>query len=122
MISYFQDYVTIGAVLGFGLFLVVLLLGVASVLRPNNPYPEKLQTYECGVDPVGTGWSQTYVRYYIFGLLFVIFDVEAVFIFPWAINLEKLGYFGLIEMFVFIFILLIGLIYAIRKDVLKWES
>ena len=107
MISYFQDYVTIGAVLGFGLFLVVLLLGVASVLRPNKPYAEKLQTYECGVDPVGTGWSQTYVRYYIFGLLFVIFDVEAVFIFPWAINLEKLGYFGLIEMFVFIFILLI---------------
>ena len=96
MISYFQDYVTIGAVLGFGLFLVVLLLGVASVLRPNKPYAEKLQTYECGVDPVGTGWSQTYVRYYIFGLLFVIFDVEAVFIFPWAINLEKLGYFGLI--------------------------
>ena len=99
----------------------MLLLGVASALRPNKPYAEKLQTYECGVDPVGTGWSQTYVRYYIFGLLFVIFDVEAVFIFPWAINLEKLGYFGLIEMFVFIFILLIGLIYAIRKDVLKWE-
>ena len=95
---------------------------VASVLRPNKPYAEKLQTYECGVDPVGTGWSQTYVRYYIFGLLFVIFDVEAVFIFPWAINLEKLGYFGLIEMFFFIFILLIGLTYAIRKDVLKWES
>ena len=91
-------------------------------LGQNKPYSEKLETYECGVDPVGTGWSQTYVRYYIFGLLFVIFDVEAVFIFPWAINLEKLGYFGLIEMFVFIFILLIGLIYAIRKDVLKWES
>ena len=61
MISYFQDYVTIAAVLGFGLFLVVLLLGVASVLRPNKPYAEKLQTYECGVDPVGSGWSQTYV-------------------------------------------------------------
>ena len=55
MISYFQDYVTIGAVLGFGLFLVALLLGVASVLRPNKPSEEKLQTYECGVDPVGTG-------------------------------------------------------------------
>ena len=108
MMSYFQNYVTIGAALGFGLVLVVLLLGVASVLRPNKPYAEKLQTYECGVDPVGTGWSQTYVRYYIFGLLFVIFDVEAVFIFPWAINLEKLGYFGLIEMFVFIFMIVSG--------------
>ena len=113
---------TIGAVRGFGLFLVVLLHGVASVLRQNKPSPEKLQTYECGVDPVGTGRSQTYVRYYKFGLIFLIFDVDAVFIFPWANNLEKLGYFGLIEMFVFIFILLIGLIYAIRKDVLKWES
>jgi len=118
MISYFQDYVTIGAVLGFGLFLVVLLLGVASVLRPNKPYAEKLQTYECGVDPVGTGWSQTYVRYYIFGLLFVIFDVEAVFIFPWAINLEKLGYFGLIEMFVFIFILLIHCLSVLLLELL----
>ena len=66
-------------------------------------------------------WSQANIRYYVFALMFVLFDVEAVFIFPWAINLEKLGYFGLIEMFVFIFILLIGLIYAIRKDVLKWE-
>jgi len=120
MISYFQNYVTVGAVLAFGMFFMLLLVGLASVLRPSKPYAEKLTTYECGVDPVGTGWSQTYVRYYIFGLLFVIFDVEAVFIFPWAINLEKLGYFGLIEMFVFIFILLIGLIYAIRKDVLKW--
>jgi NADH-quinone oxidoreductase subunit A len=81
----------------------------------------KRRTYECGVDPVGSGWSQTYVRYYVFGLLFVIFDVEAVFIFPWAIQLESLGVFGLVEMVVFILILLLGLIYAIRKGVLKWE-
>ena len=115
----------------FGTVLLAALVAIVFVcvplilqwlVAPSNKTAEKLQTYECGVDPVGTGWSQAYVRYYIFGLLFVIFDVEAVFIFPWAINLEKLGYFGLIEMFVFIFILLIGLIYAIRKDVLKWES
>jgi NADH-quinone oxidoreductase subunit A len=81
----------------------------------------KRRTYECGVDPVGSGWSQTYVRYYVFGLLFVIFDVEAVFIFPWAIQLESLGVFGLVEMVVFILILLHGLIYAIRQGVLKWE-
>jgi NADH-quinone oxidoreductase subunit A len=78
-------------------------------------------TYECGVDPVGSGWSQSYVRYYVFGLLFVIFDVEAVFIFPWAIQLESLGIFGLVEMFIFILILILGLVYAIRKGVLKWE-
>ena len=122
MISYFQDYITVGVVLSVGLVLMTLVLSLSAVIRPNNPTSEKLTTYESGVDPVGTGWSQTYIRYYVFGLLFVIFDVEAVFIFPWAINLEKLGYFGLIEMLIFIFILLIGLIYAIRKDVLKWEE
>src|SRR5210317_1073287 len=122
MNSYFQEYATVAVLLAVGIIFMLALTTIASILRPNNPSKEKLTTYESGVDPVGTGWSQTYVRYYIFGLLFVIFDVEAVFIFPWAINLEKLGYFGLIEMFFFIFILLIGLIYAIRKDVLKWES
>jgi NADH-quinone oxidoreductase subunit A len=97
------------------------MLGVAAVLRPANPSASKLLTYECGVDPVGSGWSQSYVRYYVYGLLFVIFDVEAVFIFPWAIVLEQLGTFGLVEMFIFIDILVLGLVYAIRKGVLRWE-
>ena len=95
--------------------------GVKWSFLANNPSKEKLSTYECGVDPVGEGWSQTYIRYYIFGLLFLVFDVEAIFIFPWAVNLETLGYFGLVEMLIFIFILVLGLVYAIRKDVLKWE-
>ena len=106
MNSYFQEYATVAVLLAVGIIFMLALTTIASILRPNNPSKEKLTTYESGVDPVGTGWSQTYVRYYIFGLLFVIFDVEAVFIFPWAINLEKLGYFGLVEMLVFIFILL----------------
>jgi NADH-quinone oxidoreductase subunit A len=72
------------------------------------------------VDPVGDGWSQSQIRYYIFALLFVMFDVEAVFIFPWATQLEAFGVFGLLEMFAFIFVLLLGLIYAWRKGVLKW--
>ena len=73
-----------------------------------------------GADPIGTMWSQSQVRYYIFALLFVMFDVEAVFIFPWATQLEWFGTFGLVEMFVFIGILLLGLVYAWRKGVLKW--
>ncbi len=77
-------------------------------------------TYESGVDPVGHGWSQSQVRYYIFALLFVVFDVEAVFIFPWATQLERYGVFGLIEMGAFVFVLLLGLIYAWRKGVLRW--
>ena len=72
------------------------------------------------MDPVGDGWSQSQVRYYIFALLFVMFDVEAVFIFPWSVRLEALGTFGLVEMLMFIFILALGLVYAWRKGVLRW--
>ncbi|MCZ6505480.1 MAG: NADH-quinone oxidoreductase subunit A [Actinobacteria bacterium] len=121
MSTYFESYLTVGAFAALGVVLVLGILGVASILRPDNPTKAKKLTYECGVDAVGSGWSQTYIRYYVFGLLFVIFDVEAVFIFPWAIILEDLGVFGLVEMLVFIGILLLGLVYAIRKGVLQWE-
>jgi NADH-quinone oxidoreductase subunit A len=119
--EYFQDYVTVGAFAALGVILVAVMLTVARLLRPSNPTPTTLLTYECGVDPVGDGWAQTNVRYYLYGLLFVIFDVEAIFIFPWAIMLEDLGVFGLVEMLVFIAILVMGLVYAIRKGVLRWE-
>ncbi|HSO50889.1 MAG TPA: NADH-quinone oxidoreductase subunit A [Acidimicrobiia bacterium] len=121
MSPYFESYLTVGAFAVLGAILVMVMLGVASVLRPTNPTTTKRLTYECGVDPVGSGWSQSYVRYYVYGLLFVIFDVEAVFIFPWAIVIEQLGTFGLVEMFIFIDILILGLVYAIRKGVLRWE-
>ena len=104
--------------------LVAALLGVALVLRPGpragRYQGQKLIPYESGVDPVQTGWGQTQVRYYIFALLFVIFDVEAVFIFPWATRMEDYGTFGLVEMLIFIAILLLGLVYAIRRKVLQW--
>jgi NADH-quinone oxidoreductase subunit A len=121
MSTYFQDYLTVGAFAAFGVVLVLVMLGVAAILRPSNPTEEKLTTYECGVDPVGTGWSQTYVRYYIFGLLFVLFDVEAVFIFPWALIAEDLGVFGLVAILLFMLTLVEGLFYAIKKGVLRWE-
>lgn len=121
MTPYFESYLTVGAFAALGAILVMVMLGVAAVLRPTNPTASKQMTYECGVDPVGVGWSQTYVRYYVYGLLFIIFDVEAVFIFPWAIVLERLGVFGLVEMLIFIVILVLGLVYAVRKGVLKWE-
>jgi NADH-quinone oxidoreductase subunit A len=95
-------------------------IGLASMIRPNRPTEAKKENYESGVDPVGTGWSQSQIRYYIFALLFVMFDVEAVFIFPWATRLEAYGYFGLVEMVIFIFILALGLAYAWRKGVLRW--
>jgi NADH-quinone oxidoreductase subunit A len=121
MTPYFEQYITVGVFAALGVVLVAALLGVAAALRPTNPSAEKQSTYECGVDPVGSGWSQTYVRYYIYGLLFVIFDVEAVFIFPWAIQAESLGIFGLIAIALFMLTLIEGLAYAIKKGVLKWE-
>ena len=88
--------------------------GAGRLLRPNRPQPEKYVTYEAGSDPVG-GWGQSNVRYYVFALLFVMFDVEAVFIFPWAVNLEGLGVFGLVEMTVFIVILALGLVVRLAQ-------
>jgi NADH-quinone oxidoreductase subunit A len=120
--EYFESYITVAVFAGFGAVLVAAAVGAAWLLRPHNPSATKAQTYECGIDPVGAGWSQTHIRYYIFALLFLIFDVEAVFIFPWAVRLESLGVFALVEMVIFIVILLVGLVYAVRKGVLKWES
>ena len=102
------------------MLLAALLLGLSALLRPNRPTPQKVMTYESGVDPVGTGWSQSQIRYYVFALLFVVFDVEAVFIFPWATQLERYAGFGLVEMGIFVFVLLLGLVYAWRKGVLRW--
>lgn len=120
MSVYFQDYVTVGAFIVLGIFLVVVMLGIARLLQPQNPTATKLLTYECGVDPVGEGWNQTYIRYYMFGLLFVVFDVEVVFIFPWALRSEQLGWPGLVAITIFVLTLLEGLAYAIKKGVLKW--
>ena len=120
MSDFLRSFLTV-AWFGLAALLIAgLLLWVASLVRPSRPGREKLLTYESGVDPVGEGWSQSQVRYYIFALLFVIFDVEAVFIFPWATQLERYGTFGLVEMGVFVFVLLMGLVYAWRKGVLRW--
>ena len=120
MSPFLRDYLTVVWFALAALVLGGLLLGVAAAIRPNKPNPSKLTAYESGVDPVGIGWSQSQIRYYVFALLFVIFDVEAVFIFPWAVRLEALQVFGLVEMIIFIAILALGLLYAWRKRVLRW--
>ena len=120
MSVFLRDYLT---VVWFGLAALLLgglLLGVASIIRPSRPNPSKLIAYESGVDPVGIGWSQSQIRYYVFALLFVIFDVEAVFIFPWAASIERYGAFGLVVMLVFIVLLLDGLLYAWKRGLLRW--
>ena len=117
--NFYRDYLTVAVLIGAAMLMVGAMLGVGRLLRPVRPQPEKFITYEAGSDPVG-GWGQSNVRYYIYALLFVIFDVEAVFVFPWAVRLESLGVFGIVEMAVFILLLALGLLYAWRKGVLRW--
>jgi NADH-quinone oxidoreductase subunit A len=118
--GYFGQYATIGIFALVGVALVFVTLQLARLVRPNVPHPEKYTTYESGIDPIGSGWQHTNVRYYIFALLFVVFDVEAVFLFPWAIVFERLGTQAFVEMLIFIAILALALLYAIKKRVLEW--
>jgi NADH-quinone oxidoreductase subunit A len=120
MSSFLRSYLTVAIFGGAAVFLVSLLLGIGGLLRPKRPQAQKYIAYESGVDPVGDGWSQSQIRYYVFALLFVMFDVETVFIFPWAVRVQALGTFGLVEAVTFIIILALGLLYAWRKGVLRW--
>jgi NADH-quinone oxidoreductase subunit A len=119
--TYYDQYGVVLAVATAGALLVVVAFTAARLVAPHRPgVGDKLLTYECGIDPVGEGWSQSQIRYYIYGFLFVIFDVEAIFLFPWARVFESLGYTAVVEMAIFVGILVVGLLYAWRKGVLRW--
>ncbi len=118
--DYFGQYVTIGIFTIAAIGIVVGTIAVSRLIQPRVPHYEKLTTYESGIDPIGQGWGQANVRYYLFALLFVVFDVEAVFLFPWAVVFERLGTQALVEMAIFIAILALALVYAIKKRVLEW--
>jgi NADH-quinone oxidoreductase subunit A len=90
------------------------------VRAKDNP-PTKLLPYECGETPEGIAWVRFHPRYYVVALVFVLFDIEVVFLIPWALNIEKLGLFAILEMFVFLAVLLLGWFYALRKDALRWQ-
>lgn len=99
---------------------VLLNLFISSLIRPSDPNPEKLSPYECGEESSGTGFVRFNPRFYVIGLIFLIFDIETVFIFPWATIVKGAGAFLLIEMFVFLGILVVGLVYAWGKGDLEW--
>lgn len=115
-----------------GIFLIATLAFAASmvlipvILRilhivPRKPNPQKDTTYECGMETSGTSLPKFNFRYYFFALLFVIFDIQVVFLYPWAVELKQLKLFGLVEMLAFVLILIVGFIYAWKKGVLKWK-
>ena len=109
MSEFLRSWLVVVVFGGLAVLLVSAFLGLGSLLRPSRESPQKRITYESGVDPYGDLWSQSNIRYYVFALMFVLFDVEAVY-----------GVFGLVEMAIFIFILALGLFYAWRKRLLRW--
>src|SRR5205807_6614455 len=107
------------AVVGFAFVGITLVL--AGLARPSAPNPDKLETYECGPLPVGDAWRQFNMHYYLFALLFVIFDVEAAFLFPWALAFRQVGLYAVGEMILFVALLGLGLAYAWRRGAIEWE-
>lgn len=99
----------------------LLALSASRLLRPARRGPERRTTYESGMEPVGGAWIQFNIRYYMFALVFVVFDVETVFLYPWAVAFNQLGLLAFIEALIFIAILIVGLVYAWRKGALEWS-
>ena len=115
-----QEWVYIGVFLILAPVFPIAALIIPRIIAPRKPNPIKLQTYECGIETVGTTWIQFKVQYYIFALVFLVFDVETVFLFPWAVTFNQLPLFAVFEGILFVLILVAGLVYAWRKGALKW--
>ncbi len=115
-----QQYLSVLIFLAAGTGIVLVTFFISRLFRPSHPYTEKTVNYECAEKPIGNSWIRFNNRFYIFALIFVIFDVEVIFLFPWAVAFSQLGLFALFEMIVFILILFFGIFYAWKKGVLKW--
>lgn len=114
-------YVVVGVVVAAGILLVVAGMTANAIFRPTHLTAGKATTYESGVDPVGTGWEQVNIRYYLFAYLYVVFAVDAIYLFPWATVVADLGLRTLVTMAVFIGVLVVGLAYSWRAGVLRWQ-
>jgi NADH-quinone oxidoreductase subunit A len=120
--KYINSYVIVTVFLILGIAFPIFVLWLGALLRPNKPTREKETTYESGNEPVGDSQIRFNVRYYLYALMFVVFDVETVFLYPWAVAYKQFGLFALVEMAIFAGLLLIGLVYAWKKKVLRWNS
>ena len=119
--DFLNNYLTITIFFGVALILSVGFIFLNFVFAPKSPDPEKLSAYECGFEPFNDSRMEFDVRFYLVAILFIIFDLEIAFLFPWAISLGKIGIFGFISMMIFLFILTIGFIYEWKKGALDWE-
>ena len=121
LLNFLQDYLTILIFLFIALGLSTAFILVNFVFSPKNPDPEKLSAYECGFEPFSDSRMEFDVRFYLVAILFIIFDLEIAFLFPWAISLGQIGFYGYISMMIFLFILTVGFIYEWKKGALDWE-
>ena len=116
-----EQYFPILLFILFGLVLGGMMLGVGRLVSPNRPDPEKLSPYECGFEAFEDSRTKFDVRYYLVAILFIIFDLEIAFLFPWAVSLDSIGGFGLLSMGVFLGILVVGFAYEWKKGALEWD-
>ena len=107
-------------ILSFGI--AALMFALNELVGPKNPSAEKSEPFECGVRPFSSPWGHYSVKFYLVAMFFILFDVEVVWFFPWAVILKKLGWAGIVEMFAFAAVLILGLVYAWRKGALQWEK
>jgi NADH:ubiquinone oxidoreductase subunit 3 (subunit A) len=115
-----SNYAFIGIFTIAAITFPLLPLIISWFVRPSRPTPIKQSTYECGLEAIGDIWVQFKVQYYLYALAFVVFDIETVYLYPWAVAYNQLGLFALVEMSVFLLILVAGLVYAWRKGALEW--
>ena len=119
--SYEYQYLFLGIFLIIAVIFPLLPILLAQVVAPKKPSSIKNASYECGVETKGDSWVQFKAQYYIYALIFVVFDIEIIFIYPWAVAYRQMGFFAFVEMLIFLSILAFGLIYAWKKNVLEWK-
>jgi len=115
------EYIPIVLVFAFAIIIGGMVLLTSALVGPKRPQAAKASPFECGMPPVGDARLRFSVKFYLIAMLFILFDIEVVFLYPWAIIFRRLGLFGFVEMLVFIFILFLGYIYVVKKGALRWE-
>ena len=121
LLEYLTQYLPIIIFIGLSLAFGLVTLGLSYLVQPKYPEPEKLSVYECGSEPFSDSRMPFPVRYYVIAMLFVIFDIEVIFLYPWAITFNQLGVIGFIEMMIFIGLFVVAYVYAWRKGALEWD-
>jgi NADH-quinone oxidoreductase subunit A len=116
-----ENYIPLGVMMVIGVLAGLVFVNISKWLGPKHPTEEKLSTYESGMEPVKTARERFSVKFYLVAMLFIVFDIEIVFMYPWGVQFRQLGWSGFVEMLVFIAILLVGLVYVIRKGALRWH-